>query len=69
MSMKSYQKRVIKEKQDLDAKIVKLKSFLKENEQWSSKCDDAEWIRLQKQAWVMSLYSSILAERIEKFQS
>jgi CHASE3 domain sensor protein len=61
--MKPYQQRVVDEKKELDQKIEKLTSFLKEPQ---TKCL-IELERLQRQLVIMHQYSEVLGERIEHF--
>ncbi len=61
--MEAYQQRVIDEKIELDAKLVKLQTFLAKDMEIAS--DELE--RLKRQAEVMIEYSKILGERIEAF--
>jgi len=59
--MESWAKRVIREKEELDKKIVKLEKFLLSNTSLKS------FNLLDRQLNVMKEYSSILQERINKF--
>lgn len=65
MARPDHQERVIVEKDELDAKLARLRSFIG-NETYLA-LDEAEQSRLQRQAEVMSQYSSLLAERIAAF--
>ena len=64
--MKDYQKRVKKEKTELDKKIGKLNDFL-DNESFK-KLDIDEQERLRTQRTLMKSYSEVLADRIEAFK-
>lgn len=63
--MSEFQQRVIEEKRELDEKIQNIDAFLK-TELFLS-LPYAERLRINNQAWVMSLYSGILGDRIEAF--
>ena len=68
--MEDYQKRVIGEKAELDAKLEKLQTFLVKQfhfyaEEMEITSDELN--RLERQAEVMAEYSKILGERIEAF--
>jgi hypothetical protein len=63
--MEAYQARVIEEKKELDAKISKLNAFLDSAEAEILPAVDLQLLITQ---WVhMSLYSSILQRRIDRF--
>lgn len=62
----AYQQRVIAEKAELDAKSDKLAAFWR-SDAWGS-IPPEEQDRLNRQAMVMAIYSSILGERIKAFQ-
>lgn len=62
-----HQERVVTEKADLDAKIMKLSIFVGSAAFKSVVPDTLEQGRMQRQLVVMSEYSSILGERIEAF--
>ncbi len=63
--MKDYQERVIREKQELDIKIVKLTTFIYSDGivLISQKAID----KLQEQLYIMMSYSKVLTERIVDF--
>ncbi len=64
--MEAFQERVVKEREDLNEKIIKLTSFI-----FSAKfifVDKEEQERLSQQLCVMMHYSSILQDRIEAFK-
>lgn len=60
--MEDYQKRVIKEREELDIKVQKLGLFLYQN-----KVSEQETNLLEKQLAIMEKYSDILRERIYLF--
>ena len=64
--MQPHQERVVKEKKELDTKIVNLSSFLSDPDK-TEKVDGEEIDRMQRQLDVMNAYSGILAERIDAF--
>ena len=64
--MPEHQKRVIEEKHELDEKRRKLHDFMEKSEIYKLLPAD-EQTRLTQQAYVMSLYSDILAARISAF--
>lgn len=64
--MKEYQQRVITEKQELDAKIEALGTFINTSPIFGT-LPSAEKERLEAQWEVMQEYSAILGERIENF--
>jgi len=64
--MEGYQKRVIKEKKELDEKIVKLGAFI-DKSPIKAAVPDAELARLCAQYFVMTGYSAILGNRIANF--
>lgn len=68
--MKTFQLRVVKEKEDLDLKIQNLEVFLDVNLNISSKThlDPLEVNRLQIQLNIMKQYSAILSDRIANFE-
>ena len=63
---KNYQKRVCDEFNDLNRKITKLAEFINSG---AGNLEAAEVILLHRQLSAMVLYSSILLERIDKFES
>lgn len=63
--MKDYQLRVIDEKAELDAKIAKLKLFI--YAATFESLDSSDKALLKDQFNVMTKYSNILADRIERF--
>lgn len=65
--MESYQERVITEQKELAEKIVKLTSFITEQEKVSL-VDAFEWDYLCRQLEVMIEYNRILIIRIAKFK-
>lgn len=65
--MYDYQERVIKEKQELDAKLDKLAVFLKSVRLKTMSEDEQE--RMHRQFVIMNEYSEILDERIKFFPS
>jgi len=64
-SMQDYQIRVVQEKEELDSKIEKLKTFL--DSATSTAVSQEEVVRLKAQVKAMSEYSNILEERIANF--
>ena len=66
MSLAPYQQRVIDEKADLDAKIMKLADFIVQTAAYKS-LGSAEKDRLNRQHTAMRAYSGVLGERIEAF--
>lgn len=66
--MKLYQKRVVAEKAELDAKRKKLAAFL-DGEIYETEISALELWRLNRQFNAMTLYSDILGERIDAFGS
>jgi hypothetical protein len=67
MRMQAWQKRVVAEKKDLDAKLAKLNAFLGSSDK-SKDLTDAEHNRLARQAGIMEQYSYVLSERIEAWK-
>lgn len=65
--MNAWQKRVVKEKADLDNNIVKLKNFIEGSQDYPDLPSD-EHQRLNEQLSVMERYSEILDERIKHFK-
>lgn len=63
--LQSHQQRVVDEKSELDAKLVKLLSFLQGPV--FTTLTDVEQSRLRNQARFMDGYSAVLAERIAAF--
>ena len=66
--MEPYQERVIAEKMELDEKIQKLDSFIKNPESSFSLLSEAERTRLIIQRYLMRRYSEILTARILFFK-
>lgn len=64
--MQDYQKRVIEEKQELDARLDKLNHFVQSKHFLTIPEDEQE--RLQRQQGFMIDYSKVLGERIEAFK-
>lgn len=64
--MPEHQKRVIEEKHELDEKRKRLHEFMEKSEIFKLLPED-ERMLLIHQAYVMSLYSDILAQRIARF--
>lgn len=65
--MEDYQRRVVKEKQELDEKIKDLQSFI-ESDSFPIKCiKTQEQSSLKEQLRVMYAYSQILKIRINRF--
>ena len=64
--MEPYQERVVKEREELNIKIGKLSDFIADP-QFSTLVDVDEQERLKWQFICMSLYSTILHERIAAF--
>jgi len=64
--MKDYQQRVVAEKNELDAKIVKLRTFLI-GDTFKS-LPDGEPERMRRQLSLMERYSAVLGERIGAFR-
>lgn len=62
--MKEYQKRLAQEKTELDAKLIKLNTFLQSKE-CAEEVPDPELKRLVRQSKIMSLYSDVLSERLD----
>ena len=63
--METYQKRVVREKLELDEKLKRLKDFLLGDRKKEVPLVELE--RLQRQSVAMKEYSEILGERIEGF--
>jgi len=63
--MKDYQKRVIKDKKDLEVKIIKLTEFLCSN--LSVNLTSKQRELMQKQLYIMLQYTTILETRINDF--
>ena len=63
--MKDYQQRVVDEKEELDAKIERLREF-HDSDVWKT-LDRYQHTLLDSQLWFMCSYSSILGERIADF--
>lgn len=64
--MAPHQERVVNEKRELDEKLTKLDSFVRENPLYWT-LDGAEQGRLLDQQRYMRKYSEVLGERIEAF--
>lgn len=65
MALLDYQNRVIAEKNELDSKIDRLRSFI-QNKSFAD-LPYAERRRLRRQELIMQLYSDVLDERILAF--
>lgn len=65
MELMPHQQRVVEEKAELDAKLVKLNAFF--NTDIFAGIDGEEQNRLRRQASHMADYSEVLAERISAF--
>ena len=65
--MQDYQKRVLREKEDLDDKFSRITAFIKKDH-CEREVGQAEFIRLVNQASAMKRYSDILGERIANFK-
>ena len=63
----AHELRVIEEKKELDEKLEKLRAFIKSPKFRDIVKGDNQAFLLIKQRGVMSLYSSILKERIDLF--
>jgi hypothetical protein len=63
----AYQKRVVEEKLDLDARLFRLSLFLPSQTFYET--SEAEQMRLQRQEMLMRLYSQVLGERIAAFKN
>jgi hypothetical protein len=63
--MEDFQKRVVEEKDELDAKRVKLSAFINSEVFETIPLEEAN--RLEQQADAMEAYSEILLERIKAF--
>lgn len=63
--MQAYQERVVEEKQELDAKLQRLKDFI-DSDAFAQLLSD-EQIRMSEQYSIMETYSEILQRRIEAF--
>lgn len=64
--MLEHQVRVVKEKEELDGRLVKLRDFIDHSPLFRT-INDAERERLERQASIMRRYSEVLGERIEAF--
>jgi len=62
--MKAFQKRVVEEKAELDARLEKLNEFITDPKM---EVEEAEMQRLKNQAPIMQTYSRILRDRIAAF--
>lgn len=63
--MRDFQRRVVDERTQLDAKLAKLGAFLQADT--CAKLPQAEQDRLRRQLKAMTEYSLVLAERIDNF--
>ena len=63
--MQEHQERVVNEKNDLDAKLGKLRAFI--GSEMFDSVPMGEQNRLRRQELIMELYSDVLAERISFF--
>jgi uncharacterized protein len=66
-TMKAYQERVVAEKQELDEKLAKLKTFVFGDGKTFGTLNLQERDRLERQYDAMKAYSDILSERIAAF--
>lgn len=66
MSFLPHQQRVITERDELNAKLVALKGFIRGSQVFAS-LPDSEKERLKRQSEVMTEYSDILQARINAF--
>ena len=66
--MEDYQKRVVEEKEELDAKIVKIDDFIWSVIAGSVIVDIYEIRRMSKQSIAMVAYSAALGDRILNFK-
>ena len=64
--MLPHEERVLLEKKELDEKIMKLNTFIKDSKIFQDLSEDDKDL-LEHQRVVMEDYSSILGQRIEKF--
>lgn len=64
--MEEFQERVVTEKAELDAKLVKLFTFFDTPTFANLPNDDK--VTLQHQSYYMTMYSKMLGDRIEKFK-
>lgn len=64
--LQPHQQRVVDEKAELDAKLLKLADFIVLNPLFKQ-LPDPERARLHRQHAAMAIYSGILKERIEAF--
>ena len=65
--MQPYQERIVKEKRDLDEKIVLLSQFIRDDKSKYVDLPSDEKLRLLNQQSAMTVYSNILGERIAAF--
>jgi hypothetical protein len=65
--MEDYQERVIKEKADLDSKIVSLAGFIHSEKFWCA--SEIEIALLDKQLQIMIGYSKVLRTRIDTWEA
>lgn len=66
--MQAFQERVVAEKQELDEKLGKLKTFVFGGNRMFGELPPEERDRLETQFDAMSRYSAILDERIKNFK-
>ena len=66
--MAPYQERVVTEKAELDDKVGLLRAFIKGSAEFKE-LPRAEQLRLHRQDCIMGLYSEVLDERIDAFES
>ncbi len=64
--MEAYQERVVVEATELNEKIEKIQSFM-DSSVFQSHTPEAEQIRMGQQFLAMTLYHSILRQRIDAF--
>lgn len=63
-SLPLHLQRVIEEKRELDEKIIKLKSFIEDENYKSIVVNQEERVRQNKQLVLMILYSEVLGDRV-----
>jgi len=63
--MEEYQKRVVKEHEDLVVKTTMLRKFLVSNDVILAQ---EEWVRLIKQEMIMGHYIGVLEDRMKAFE-
>ena len=64
--MEAYQQRVVDEKAELDAKMVRLHGFIAMSPVFAG-LDSVERVLLHRQGYAMRVYSEILGKRIAAF--